>query len=159
MELILKTGIKQINMNAKKSTPKKAAATKKPLTKTQKPAYVLLLKFDTAELKQLEIVKKTTNEATATKAIMRCLYKADQYEKDYREQRDRAERAEAELKQNKGLIRNYLYYLKQLQEVNGKESEDKEDFSFNNQLDDNQCRTCGEELNKRGQCPEGCEQD
>jgi hypothetical protein len=97
---------------------KKQTTPKKPLTKSEKPAYTLLLKFDAKELKQLDVAKKITSEGTATKAIIKCLYNSEYYMKQYTELKERIWSLELLLATNKSAINNYLHSLKELQEVN-----------------------------------------
>lgn len=89
----------------------------KTKTKTEAPAYTLLLKFNAAEKKQLEVAKKITGEVTATKAIIKCMYNAEYYMKQYQEQRNRIDALEAQLNRNVDALQRFVAALKEVHEV------------------------------------------
>lgn len=130
----------------------KKPTAKRILTKSEKPAYTLLLKFDGKEVKQLEKAQSFTAEKTATKAIIKCLFLADHYLKEYQEQKSRADALESELSNNKWAIKNFTSSLKALHEVIEAKPVANEKKSKGKQLRVDSCPMCHEALDNNGEC-------
>lgn len=81
-------------------------------------ALKLPLHLDNEAVKQLEKVKKITNEPTATKAITKALFDYTYYKDNYEKAVETISNLNLQLTLNKSAISVYLLALEELKEIN-----------------------------------------